>query len=300
MRDAWQAAGAWEGIDTDVRIPNANELIPGLARSTRSGPPQGAVRPEPPGQPVSSRPAPERDRPPWSVLAVAALLLLSLGIGYAATVDRDEGLVVSEQFRAGPTSLETVVLSDGSVVRLAPGSSLETRVSDRVRELSLEGRAFFAIVDDPHRPLTVTTPHGEAQVLGTRFELSSGDDGLHLLVVEGRVALAAGTAREELGAGEVARALQDDQVTVSRVESPEELLDWMGSWVAFEATPLLQVARELEARFQISVEIDDPTVRTRTVSGWIEGEDLDGMIRMICSVADVRCSRTGDRLRMEP
>jgi transmembrane sensor len=300
IREAWQVAGAWEGIDTSSRIPNAEELLHGLARPTPTGPPRGDDRPPSPVQPPSPLPTPERGRPRWRVPAVAAVLLLSLGIGYTATVDRSENLVVSERFRAGPTSLETVVLSDGSVIRLGPGSSLETRISGRVRELALEGRAFFAIVDDPNRPLTVTTPRGEARVLGTRFELRSEDDGLHLLVVEGRVALAAGSAREELEAGEIAHVIRDDRVTVSRVRSPEKLLDWMGSWVAFEATPLGQVARELEARFGVSVEIDDPVVRTRTVSGWIEGEDLDGMIRMICSVADVRCSRTGDRLRMEP
>jgi transmembrane sensor len=300
MREAWEAAGAWEGIDTGIPIPTAEQLIPGLTRPTPTGPPQRHGPPPSPVERTSPLLVPGRDQPRWRVPAIAAVLLLSLGIGYVATADRAENLAMSEQFRAGPTSLATVVLSDGSVVRLAPGSGLEARMSDGARELTLEGRAFFAVVGDPDRPLTVTTPRGEARVLGTRFELRSEDDGLHLLVVEGRVALAAGSARRELEAGEIARAVHDEQVIVSRVQSPEELLDWMGPWVAFEATPMSHVARELEVRFGVSVEIADPSVRTRTVSGWIEGEDLDGMIGMICSVADVRCSRTGDRLRMDP
>lgn len=287
IKEAWDAAGSWEAIDTSDEVPRAAELLGRLERAPEVSPTRTERRPDFPR------------RPRWPVpAAAAAILLLGLGLGYLATGDPTGEEPRVEVFRTGPEELRTVTLADGTVLRLAPGTTLEARITNDARTLRLDGRAFFAVADDPARTLTVRTSRGEARVIGTRFELNSAADGFRLLVVEGRVILAADGGETELRAGQMAHDAGGNALTVAGVEAPEALLGWMGSWMAFEDTPLSQVARELEARLGIRVEIVEPSITNRTISGWIHEEDPDEMIQMICSVADVGCTKDGAVLRM--
>lgn len=232
----------------------------------------------------------------WAA-AAAALILISAGsMGDVLLPGSGEG--EPSLFRSGPNELVTAVLEDGTVARLAPGTTLRTHMNEDVREAELEGRAFFAVSRDEDRPFRVTTSEGTARVLGTRFELDTRRSGLRLLVVDGRVAV--GQDHEvELGAGELAHLRSDAPVQVTAVEAPEELLDWMGAWVAFESTPLQRVAAELEVRLGVEIEIVDDSVADRTLTGWFAEEDRDEMLLMVCRVADVRCERVNDHVRIE-
>lgn len=230
--------------------------------------------------------------------AVAAAVVITLGVGYLATEWIESRRVVVSEHRSGADELATAALHDGSVARLAPNTTLHFRSGPDHREVDLDGRAFFAVASDPDRPFRVRTSKGEARVLGTRFEIGTGGDTLRVLVVDGSVALSTGGMETELGAGEVGEASSTVPLTITRVEVPEEHLGWLGAWVAFEATPLRQVARELEARLDLRVEITDPAIAERTISGWFSHEDRSRMLSMICRVADVRCTEADGVVRM--
>src|SRR5690606_25251504 len=82
---------------------------------------------------------------PWAAVLVVAvgLTLQWIGSGPATANVRD---VVT-----GPVEAATVVLDDGTVVRLAPSSRLLSE-RDEERSVTLEGRAYFAVAEDPARP----------------------------------------------------------------------------------------------------------------------------------------------------
>lgn len=248
----------------------------------------------------SEHPAGRRARRRWlpGRAAAAAILVLALGVGYALWPD-GEGDLRTAQFRAGPNELVTATLDDGSVARLAPGTTLEATMGPDQREVHLTGRAFFAVAHDSERAFRVRTAEGEVQVLGTRFEVDTRRGGFRLLVVDGRVALTTPGGTAELGAGELGESSADRPPSVSRVEVPEALLDWMGAWMAFEATPLHRVAREIQVRLGVEIEITDPDVAERTVSGWFGEDEGDEVISMICRVADLQCEFGDGRVRIE-
>lgn len=299
--EAWNGSESWRAIDASGPIPRAQDLLQSVDAPREAVPVAGSD----PGKPVprNREDLPDRRaRPGWAVpLGAAAILVIGLGLGYVATTDRTAPTATAaEEFRTGPEERLTAVMGDGTAVRIGPGSTLQATITDEARDIRLEGRAFFAVAKDPRRPLTVHTSRGDARVLGTRFEVQSAGDDFHLLVVEGRVALSRDGEEAELEAGEMARGGRGETVTIRRVEVPEELLGWMGSWMAFESTPLSRVARELEIRLGITVEIEGPDLSARTISGWIDEEDPDQVLEMICSVADVRCEKTDGVLRMKP
>lgn len=231
------------------------------------------------------------------VAAVAAVLIIALGLGHMMLGARANRIVTAE-FRGGPGELTTAVLHDGSVARLAPNTTLRAVFDKHQRVVDLDGRAFFAVASDPERPFRVQTAKGEARVLGTRFEVDTGSNGLRLLVVDGKVALTAAGVETELASGELAQVSAEAPLSITHVEAPEALLDWMGAWVAFEATPLWKVVRDLEVRLGLEIEIVDSTIAERTVSGWFSHEDRGRILSMICRVADIQCMEEAGTIYM--
>src|SRR5215213_8790334 len=148
--------------------------------------------------------------------------------------------------------LATVQLGEGSVVRLAPSSRLRVHAG-REREVTLEGRAFFAVEHMARHPLRVHTRVGEARVVGTRFELVTNVDRLDLRVVEGTVALSTQRDHIDVTAGEESGVRNGTVTPPTRVAAPTTVATWVGTFLAFQATPLRDAAREIERVYRTPV-----------------------------------------------
>jgi ferric-dicitrate binding protein FerR (iron transport regulator) len=96
---------------------------------------------------------------------------------------------------------------------LRAGSELLLGAPSPGPRLELRAGSIDAAVapQPPGAPLVVTTPHGEAKVLGTRFVLSVGGEATTLEVTEGRVLLTRGSDGDsaEVGALQTAVASKD-------------------------------------------------------------------------------------------
>ena len=239
--------------------------------------------------------ATRRSRNPWRLAAgicAAAVLLLALGLW--RELCRQPSLA-SPRFReivTGPNDEVTVTLADGSVVRLAPNSRLQTD-SANSHDLVLEGHAYFAVAKQKHGPLFIRTAAGVVQVVGTRFDLQSTGDQLRLIVVEGVVLLSAHGSVSRLSAGELARVREGVPGPV--VEMPRTLppLDWLGNFLAFQDTPVRDAARDIEREFNVRVQIADSALGARTVTGWFAGWKLHDLLDVICVVANAECTESG-------
>jgi ferric-dicitrate binding protein FerR (iron transport regulator) len=195
--------------------------------------------------------------------------------------------------------MATVRLGDGTIVRLAPQSRLEVSAASgrgrRLREVKLEGEAFFAVAKHAGSPFTVRTRHGDALVLGTRFDVRVQKDDVRVVVVEGRVAVSSGGQEVQVGKGQMAVAAVSHQTTVSSVERPEELLDWLRHSLVFQATPLDQVAAEIRRRYQVRVDLDS-ALANRTVTAWFTSQSLEEVVTIVCRVAGASCSTRDGRV----
>jgi ferric-dicitrate binding protein FerR (iron transport regulator) len=101
---------------------------------------------------------------------------------------------------AGATS--EAVLADGTRLRLRERTEAEFR-PDRI---DLREGALLCSVAPQSRPFAFSTPHAEATVLGTEFELSATGGETRLRTASGRVRLSAGAPSVEVGPGEEAAA----------------------------------------------------------------------------------------------
>jgi transmembrane sensor len=234
----------------------------------------------------------ERTRWVWGGLA-AAMVATALAIVLLYPVAGDPPPALSLQageFVTGATETATAVLSDGTVVRLAPKSRLRIPGGAGTRDVILEGQAFFAVAELPGHPFRVRTPAGEARVLGTRFEVRVHNEELRLIVVEGRVALDAGGRQVEVGAGEMSLVKDGEATAAVAVQDLEPLMGWLKRFVVFQSKPLYAAARELEREYGVRVIVTDATLAQETITGWYADRTFEEVLMIICGVMQARCS----------
>lgn len=192
----------------------------------------------------------------------------------------------------GRSESTTVRLGDGSIVLVGPDSRLRIVGESGKREVWLEGRAFFAVAHDDHRPFAVRTHAGDAVVLGTRFDIRARDDDLQLLVVEGAVRVGARGGEIEIEEN-VRLTVSVASDPVAQPVDPDELqqeLSWVGDFLVFSDTPLSRAAKELSERYDIPVAILDSTLARHTVTGVFADEDVQEVARILCQAVAAHCS----------
>lgn len=88
----------------------------------------------------------------------------------------------------GSLGSATLAYSDGTRLSLVGSTSLTMSGSDQKR-IVLHSGTLFAAVEPQQRPMLITTPQDEVQVVGTRFALDASTVETDLSVSEGRVRL---------------------------------------------------------------------------------------------------------------
>jgi transmembrane sensor len=243
--------------------------------------------------PLRSRPRPRLGasfRGVALAASIALVLLLSANLLRQRT-GADSPTLQIARLATGPSETLMTKLSDGTTVFLAPNTALEVSSSRGVREVRLDGRAFFGVAkhgDD--WPFVVRGGNGTVRVLGTRFEFSTREDDTRVVVVEGRVNFAVDEDRLELGAGQMGIAGDDRLLQVLEVENVEEVLGWMGSALVFEDTPLDEAAREIERRYGAVIEIASDELARRTISGGFKDRTFNEVVGVICRVVSAECT----------
>ncbi|HEX6053390.1 MAG TPA: FecR domain-containing protein [Gemmatimonadaceae bacterium] len=277
MLDVARSLGTESG--PAIPAPTARELIE-QSRSRR-----------PPGR-VAARWA------PWAIAAAASIMAV---VAVQSRLEKDSDSVPgwnAAEVVTGSTELATVQLGEGSVVRLAPSSRLRV-LAGRGRTVSLEGRAFFAVQRMPTHPLRVTTPAGEARVLGTRFELVADGGGLRVRVVEGRVALSTPSGEVEVGAGEESGVRAGVVTRPEPLTTPAAVASWAGTFLAFQATPLRDAAREIERVYKTPVTIADSALAEQTITATFTDRPVDEVVNVVCAVLSATCELRDGRVRID-
>jgi ferric-dicitrate binding protein FerR (iron transport regulator) len=233
---------------------------------------------------------------PWAIATAAAgVAVVSLRSRMTGS-DAVPGWGATEVV-TGATELATVQLGEGSVVRLAPSSRLRV-LAGRERAVHLAGRAFFAVQRMPRHPLIVHTAAGDARVLGTRFELATNADRLELRVVEGKVALSTPRDHVEVGPGEAGAVANGAVSRPSQVATPV-VATWVGTFLAFQATPLGEAAREIERVYRTPVTIVDTTLARETITATFTDRPVQEVVNVVCAVLSARCEVKDGRVRMD-
>ena len=181
-------------------------------------------------------------------------------------------------------------LPDQSKIFLAFGSKLRypSKFTGNIREVSLEGDAFFEVFRNEAMPFIIRTGNITTKVLGTSFRIKMGPDrSVVVSVATGKVYVGEKDGNKEnqlalLTKGQkVSWDAGTDHATEGTVDV-NSLLQWKSGDLFFDEESLADITKELEHRYNVRVSIQDNAIGMKRVSGsFALGKDVEMIIRTL-------------------
>lgn len=156
------------------------------------------------------------------------------------------------------SKLYTLKLPDGSLVHLNASTTLKFpfAFTDRLREIYVDGEAYFNIVSDPNNPFLVHTSRGTIAVMGTSFNVNTYSS-LKVCLQRGTVSVSTYRGPVKLTPGNA--LIVDSLAGRFDIEpfDPDEAFSWISGQTFLSDVSLAVVAAEMERQYDITVKIDD-------------------------------------------
>jgi len=231
----------------------------------------------------------------WRWWAAAAVILLVFGAGL---------LLTPQTVTAPRGEMVSVTLPDGSFVELNSGSRIEYNrfFAYTNRTIELEGEAFFRVEQEDH-PFVVNANQSVVKVTGTQFNVRSWSGELwketEVTVAEGAVDFYPLNLPEQfvtVHGGELSRwTAEMDRPTAPEDVSIDKILGWRERKLVFNEKPLLVIFKELERRFDVSIQLYDTSMASETLTAfYARPENVESVIKDICRVKGLRYAATSN------
>ncbi len=177
---------------------------------------------------------------------------------------------------------ENIKLDDGSYIHINNDSKISYQKDFNTdhRTIQLDGEAFFTVEKSPI-PFIIETSFGDVSVLGTSFNVKSRGDNLEVGVKTGIVSVSSQNKTFKLNAGQFLK-LSKNSVPVSPTNLPHtDFPAWLNDKLIFQETNLVEATNEIERLFDITFEFEDPSLRTLSITGVINTNDLQTVLSAI-------------------
>ncbi|GEM_PF-952126 len=159
-----------------------------------------------------------------------------------------------------------VKLADGTLIGLNAASSVRYPVifSDTLREVFVEGEAFFEVAHDRSKPFKVHSNKQTVEVLGTSFNIVSQPNYAKTTLLEGSVKLIIGDKNYLLKPGEEATVTETVQIKQAKVA---ESIAWKNEEFVFDNSTLYETLQEIENWYNVKMVFADRNVENVKLSG---------------------------------
>jgi transmembrane sensor len=186
-------------------------------------------------------------------LSVAAAILVAVFIkipGRSAGVPQDLW-----QELASADSSKKIMLEDGSVVWLAPYSTVQVHrdFSKQRTTLLSKGMAFFSVAKDAQHPFTIAVNRQRVTVIGTAFTIRKIDSvDLQLTVKEGKVALNNPGGHQLVTAGQEVQTVQAKTGIIQTI-TPAAADWWLQQQVRLQNITMDELLNRVETYYQVKL-----------------------------------------------
>ncbi|QWX83473.1 FecR family protein [Cellulophaga sp. HaHaR_3_176] len=188
--------------------------------------------------------------------AIAIIISLAFIIQYKSTTSNI--LVITTE-----NVLDSIALNDGSLVYLAPNSSLEypEKFNGEQRNVKLlKGNAFFDIAKDPDHPFVIQSGEIKTKVLGTSFHIRLEEKSCRVAVVTGKVEVSYKNNTENLIPGEEVH-------TTGNTLKKEELkgimnLNWYNQDIHLKEVQVKEVLDLIQLKYGITNTLKNTKINT--------------------------------------
>ncbi len=214
----------------------------------------------------------------FSMWKIAAGLLLLLTVSWWFWKPSPAPLVFASE------GVQEISLSDGSVVTLNDQTILTYPVQfdGNQRTLQLQGEAFFSVEEDKERPFRIQAGPITVTVLGTEFNVNTTEEFVEVSVSSGRVEVWSDFVLDTVDAGQqILLNLQNETTTFGSTSLSGTEFYWIDQKLTFEGVELQTVLRELNAIFDVTIDVGNEAIMNCRLQATFEGQSFDEIIEII-------------------
>ncbi len=194
--------------------------------------------------------------------------------------------IANRELTASAFGTQRVILPDSSVVILNSGSKIvyPEKFRGHLRQIHLQGEAFFDVHHDEEHPFNVTSNMMQVQVLGTSFTIlnQAHDSVSHVVVITGKVAVSTNVEEPVI-------LLPDQALHYNKINKRTRTeagitadLRWTSNQFAFKQVAMHDVFKTLAAHYQFSFHFHDDAIGKLIFTGVFQQQDtLPEIIRII-------------------
>lgn len=200
-----------------------------------------------------------------------------------------------------------ITLSDGSIVTLAPQSSIRypEKFVDEKRQVELSGEAFFNVKRDPSKPFLVYSDEIVTKVLGTSFRITAFHDREEIVVAvkTGKVSVYQKEQAEKSAQIKDVILTPNQQLVYKRshdilkkevVPSPSIVAKDSSNYFAmeFDGMPVTEIFDALEKNYGIEIQYDKDILSNCVLTTKMNVEGFHERIDIICKAINADYTNT--------
>lgn len=246
----------------------------------------------------------------WLLAAASVIIIVALTLFFKAGIDlKSSSKTDIQQVFVKPGSKSKIILPDGTVVRLNSSSRLTYKndFNKDVREVSLEGEAFFDVTKDAKHPFIVHTSNIDIRVLGTLFNVKSyeQDPTIETTLLRGSIEV---FNKNDASAPKIilkpnekmifqkkkedtdqaknnaihfssANIIPDENISISALppdqpDSLKEETSWLYNKLIIDNDDFAEMAKKMERWYGVKIEIVSPSLKQYHFKGTFENETI--------------------------
>ena len=256
----------------------------------------------------------------FSVSAFATIALIGI-LGLSYQIINNLNQLHQGSYITDLGEQQTINLPDGSAIQINTNSQVDVTYTETARIIRLvSGEAYFDVAPNKQKPFSVYAGNGVVTAVGTAFSVFLNNEKIDVIVEEGSVALASRPSGSNLSeTNSIAQANSQPQAPLGVItagqkaifEKTVESLDmvapatiqrklsWRQGRLAFAGEPLAEVVASVSRYTDVTIDIDDPSLRELPIAGSFNVGEVDAMIEALEIMIDLRIERIGPkRLRI--
>ncbi len=224
----------------------------------------------------------------YQIAAIAIVGLFIAGLVYQHFYVNEESSFCT--FISPEGSVNQVILPDSSVVYLNSGSQIkyDVKTSNDLREVFLNGEAWFHVKKNKHKPFIVHTSCYNVKVLGTKFNVNSYSDeeAVTTTLEEGSVQVLEAEKNNTKGKiilkpGEQLTYDKKNKIITRKKVNTKLYTSWRKNELVFSEMKLGELVKLLERKYGVEIEVKDSTLLESHFSGTIKNESISELLGII-------------------
>ncbi|MBO9675019.1 MAG: FecR domain-containing protein [Sphingobacteriaceae bacterium] len=251
-----------------------------------------------------------RNKPYGTWLKIAAVLAVVIAgvliYNREAIFVNKTGELALTQVLTKASEVKTIILADGSTVKMNSGSSLKypDHFTASTRDVYLSGEAFFDVKKDPEHPFIVHTEQVAVKVLGTAFDVKAyqNDTFTETTLIRGKVSV---TIKNNAAQTFILKpndkfTLTDGKASIGQLShfndtGADRILEtaWTNHELIYKNNSFDEVAKLFERWYGVKIAFKNPELKTVKFTGHVDKETITEALNVLKLIENFNYSIEG-------